>query len=139
MGSIGTPQLNGTYVPVGGDGIWDSSIELRYRIIGPLTVAVFLDAGFVSVDSFDFGDVGPKMQYAVGFGFRYNTIIGPIRLDFAYRLNHGGPLPIITDPTHPVSCPGWIGMLRDRALEAPPTAVIPEGRCALTISIGEAY
>ncbi len=102
-------------------------------------MAVFLDAGFVSIGSFDFGDVGPMMQYAVGFGFRYNTIIGPIRLDFAYRLNHGGPLPIIPDPTHPVHAPGGHGVLRDRDRKPHLRAVSRTGRCALTISIGEAY
>jgi translocation and assembly module TamA len=138
VGGIGTPQLNGTYVPVGGDGLWDSSIELRYKIIGPLTVAVFLDAGFVSVGSFDFRDVGPRMQYAIGFGFRYNTIVGPIRLDFAYRLNHGGPLPIITDPAHPVYAPGGTECF-GIGTGSPTYAGFPAGRCALTISIGEAY
>jgi outer membrane protein assembly factor BamA len=138
VGSIGTAQLNGTYVPVGGDGIWDSSIELRYKVIGPLTVAVFLDAGFVSVGSFDFRDVGPMMQYAVGFGFRYNTIIGPIRLDFAYRLNKGKPLPIISDPTHPVYAPGGSECF-GIGTGSTTYAGYPEGRCALTISIGEAY
>jgi translocation and assembly module TamA len=138
VGSIGTPQLNGTYVPVGGDGIWDSSIELRYKIIGPLTVAIFLDAGYVSVGRFDFRDVGPLMQYAIGFGFRYNTIVGPIRLDFAYRLNHGGPLPIITDPAHPVYAPGGTECF-GIGTGSPTYAGFPAGRCALTISIGEAY
>ena len=137
-GGVGTPQLNGTYVPVGGDGLWDSSIELRYKIIGPLTVAVFLDAGFVSVGSFDFRDVGPMMQYAIGFGFRYNTIVGPIRLDFAYRLNHGGPLPIINDPAHPVYAPGGTECF-GIGTGSPTYAGFPAGRCALTISIGEAY
>lgn len=138
VGGIGTPQVNGMYVPVGGDGIWDSSIELRYKIIGPLTVAIFLDAGFVSVGSFDFSDVGPRMQYAIGFGFRYNTIVGPIRLDFAYRLNHGGPLPIITDPAHPVYAPGGTECF-GIGTGSPTYAGFPAGRCALTISIGEAY
>jgi len=137
-GNVGTPQLNGMYVPVGGDGIWDSSIELRYKILGPLTLAVFLDAGFVSVESFDFRDVGPKMQYAVGFGLRYNTIIGPIRVDFAYRLNHGGPLPIIQDPAHPVYAPGGSECF-GLGTGSVTYGGFPEGRCALTISIGEAY
>jgi Outer membrane protein/protective antigen OMA87 len=138
VGTVGTPQLNGTYVPVGGDGIWDSSIELRYKLFGQLTLAVFLDAGFVSIESFDFRDVGPKMQYAVGFGLRYNTIVGPIRVDFAYRLNHGGPLPIISDPAHPVYAPGGSECF---GLGTGSTTYggYPEGRCALTISIGEAY
>ncbi|HEY1907851.1 MAG TPA: BamA/TamA family outer membrane protein, partial [Myxococcaceae bacterium] len=138
VGSIGTAQLNGTYVPVGGDGIWDSSIELRYKIFGPLTLAIFLDAGFVSVGSFDFKDVGPMMQYAVGFGLRYNTIIGPIRLDFAYRLNAGGPLPIISDPAHPVFAPAGSECF-GIGTGSTTYGGYPEGRCALTISIGEAY
>jgi translocation and assembly module TamA len=99
---------------------------------------VFLDAGFVSVGSFDFRDVGPRMQYAIGFGFRYNTIVGPIRLDFAYRLNHGGPLPIITDPAHPVYAPGGTECF-GIGTGSPTYAGFPAGRCALTISIGEAY
>jgi len=78
------------------------------------------------------------MQYAVGFGLRYNTIIGPIRLDFAYRLNHGGPLPIITDPTHPVYAPGGSECF-GIGTGSTTYGGYPEGRCALTLSIGEAY
>ncbi len=33
-GERGHAQLKGTYVPVGGDGLWDSSIELRYKLSG---------------------------------------------------------------------------------------------------------
>src|SRR4029077_7319597 len=65
VGRVGTPQLQGTYVPVGGDGLWDSSIELRWNVVGNLILAVFLDAGFVSIGSFSFNDLG-MMQYAVG-------------------------------------------------------------------------
>jgi hypothetical protein len=78
------------------------------------------------------------MQYAVGIGLRYKTFIGPIRVDFAYRLNHGGPLPIIPDPTNPIAAPGntsCFGLGNGN----PSYAGYPEGRCALTISIGEAY
>jgi len=78
------------------------------------------------------------MQYAVGFGFRYHTIVGPIRLDFAYRLNHGGPLPIVPNPTQPVLAPGGTECFGIGT--APVTyAGFPAGRCALTLSIGEAY
>ena len=135
---VGTGQLVGEYVPVGGNGLWDSSIELRYHITRDFTVAVFLDAGYVSTGAFDFRDVGPMMQYAVGFGFRYHTIVGPIRLDFAYRLNHGGPLPIVPNPTQPVLAPGGTECFGIGT--APVTyAGFPAGRCALTLSIGEAY
>lgn len=138
VGRVGTAQVQGTYVPVGGDGLWDSSIELRWNVWGNLTIAIFLDAGFVSVGSFDFGDVGPMMQYAVGIGLRYKTFIGPIRVDFAYRLNHGGPLPIIPDPANPIAAPGNTSCF-GLGNGSPTYAGYPEGRCALTISIGEAY
>jgi translocation and assembly module TamA len=137
VGNVGTPQLQGTYVPVGGDGLWDSSIELRWNVVGNLILAVFLDAGFVSVGSFSFNDLG-MMQYAVGIGLRYKTFIGPIRVDFAYRLNHGPPLPIIPDPTNPIAAPAntsCFGIGNGSASYAG----YPESRCALTISIGEAW
>jgi len=34
-------------------------------------------------DGFDLFD----LRYAIGLGLRYNTIIGPLRLDFAWKLN----------------------------------------------------
>jgi len=138
VGRVGTAQLRGTYVPVGGDGLWDSSIEFRWNVWGNLTVAVFMDMGFVSVESFDFNDVGRLMQYAVGIGLRYKTFLGPIRVDFAYRLNHGGPLPIIPDPANPIAAPGNTSCF-GLGNASPTYAGYPEGRCVLTISIGEAY
>jgi translocation and assembly module TamA len=136
---LGAGQLVGEYVPVGGNGLWDSSIELRYHINRQLTVAVFLDAGYVSTGAFDFRDVGPMMQYAIGFGLRYNTLVGPIRLDFAYRLNHGGPLPVVPNPTQPVLVTN--GGAECFGIGTSPTsyAGYPAGRCAITLSIGEAY
>jgi translocation and assembly module TamA len=135
---LGTPQVQGRTVPVGGNGLWDSSIELRYRVVGNLILALFLDAGFVTQGSFDFGDVGPLMQYAVGVGLRYQTIVGPIRVDFAYRLNHGGPLAILNNPLQPVRTTGGSECF---GIGTGSTSYggYPEGRCALTISIGEAY
>ncbi|MGZ6097321.1 MAG: BamA/OMP85 family outer membrane protein [Myxococcaceae bacterium] len=138
VGNVGKPQLQGTYVPVGGNGLWDSSIELRYNVWGNLTIALFLDMGFVSIGSFNWNDVGPMMTYSVGIGLRYKTFIGPIRVDFAYRLNHGGPLPIIPDPTNPILATGNTSCF-GLGNANPSYAGYPEGRCALTISIGEAY
>ena len=34
-------------------------------------------------DGFDLFD----LRYAIGLGLRYNTIIGPLRLDFAWKVN----------------------------------------------------
>jgi outer membrane protein assembly factor BamA len=47
------------------------------------------------VGFFDVGDVSKKPtfrwnypQAATGFGLRYHTIVGPLRVDFAWRLKH---------------------------------------------------
>jgi outer membrane translocation and assembly module TamA len=64
------------------------STELRYdwfkwngEYVG---VTTFLDAGDVTnAGQLRFGN----LHYAAGFGLRYNTVIGPIRLDVGYRLN----------------------------------------------------
>jgi translocation and assembly module TamA len=135
---LGIPQVQGKTVPVGGNGLWDSSIELRYRVVGNLILAVFLDAGFVTQGSFDFGDVGPLMQYAVGIGLRYQTIVGPLRVDFAYRLNHGGPLAMVNNPLQPVRTTGGSECF-GIGTGSTNYGGFPEGRCALSISIGEAY
>ncbi|MFZ1954967.1 MAG: BamA/TamA family outer membrane protein, partial [Desulfobacterales bacterium] len=44
-----------------------------------------VDSGLLGLDPFqlEFSD----MRYTCGVGLRYDTVIGPIRLDFGYKLN----------------------------------------------------
>jgi outer membrane translocation and assembly module TamA len=49
---------------------------------------LFADAGNVWSDPWDFNI--NDLRYDVGPGLRYNTPIGPIRVDFGYQLN---PIP----------------------------------------------
>jgi len=62
-----------------------SNIELRFPIYKEFGGVLFLDAGALDPDSFrvDFN----SLRYTSGLGLRYNTIIGPIQLDFGYQLN----------------------------------------------------
>jgi outer membrane translocation and assembly module TamA len=64
------------------------SEELRAILRGNFGGVLFLDGGNVWAASgdFRFGD----LRYAVGPGLRYQTPIGPIRLDVGYQLN---PIP----------------------------------------------
>jgi outer membrane protein insertion porin family/translocation and assembly module TamA len=75
-------------LPIGGDSTLSFSEELRVGLQGKLGAVLFLDAGNVWADSWGmkFGD----LRYAVGPGLRYQTPVGPIRLDFGYQLN---PIP----------------------------------------------
>jgi outer membrane protein insertion porin family len=85
-----------TGFPVGGNAFLVNSIEYRFPLIGQsLGGVLFHDAGNVYTDlnsiSFRYRQRGltdfDYMVHAVGFGFRYRTPIGPVRLDLAYSPN----------------------------------------------------
>ncbi|MEO7111936.1 MAG: BamA/TamA family outer membrane protein, partial [Polyangiaceae bacterium] len=71
--------------PVGGMSLWEASTELRIDIAGPLSIATFVDASDVSPEVLDIRLNYPHMS--VGGGARYDTPVGPIRLDIGYRLD----------------------------------------------------
>jgi outer membrane translocation and assembly module TamA len=67
----------------GGVRRWESSLELRVPFGSNLVVAGFADAGDVNA--------APELRFShwnttFGFGFRYYTIIGALRLDLGYRI-----------------------------------------------------
>ncbi len=70
--------------PVGGFTMWGATAELRFEVSGPVGAAVFCDAGDVSqhVANFRFD----YLHMSCGVGGRYDTPIGPIRLDLGYRI-----------------------------------------------------
>jgi translocation and assembly module TamA len=78
---------NGTqsYVPVGGNGLLDGSVELRFPIAGAVTGATFLDFGDVRLSGAESLNVA-NLQYGAGVGLRYITLFGPLRIDVASRL-----------------------------------------------------
>ncbi len=71
--------------PTGGRSVAEASIELRTRLWQDIGGVVFVDAGSVSQEMFpDFED---GAQVGVGFGVRYFSPAGPIRLDIAFPLD----------------------------------------------------
>ena len=81
--NIGIIQPDGDVT--GGLSLLETSLELRARnIFGNFGAAAFVDAGVVSEETFaDFGDV----RVGVGAGIRYDTGLGPLRLDLAVPLD----------------------------------------------------
>jgi outer membrane protein assembly factor BamA len=79
-------------VPIGGAALIETGVELRvpFMLFGiPMGAAVFLDGGDVTEtpDELD----ATNLHWAAGISLRpYYLPIGPIRLDFAYRLNRTG-------------------------------------------------
>jgi outer membrane protein assembly complex protein YaeT len=77
--------LSGSGLPLGGNSLLAISGELRAAVRGNIGGVLFVDAGNVWAESLGF-KVG-DLRYAVGPGLRYQTPVGPIRLDIGYQLN----------------------------------------------------
>ena len=74
--------------PVGGNSMFEYTLEGRATIKGSFGAVAFLDTGNVWVNSW--GIRLNDLRYSVGSGIRYITPIGPLRFDFGYQLN---PIP----------------------------------------------
>ena len=87
-GRFDVSPLAGSGLPIGGQTTFNFSTEVRLPIVGALGGVVFLDGGNVWLRPWDFNF--DNMRYDVGPGLRYDTKIGPIRVDLGYQLN---PIP----------------------------------------------
>lgn len=65
----------------GGLRLWETSVELRVPVTQSFGAVFFADAGDVSRST---GYRFDHPQTSLGFGLRYRTIVGPLRLDFAF-------------------------------------------------------
>lgn len=76
------------YVPIGGRASFSFNTEFRFRIdsfIKGFGMAAFLDGGQVWGN---FGSIASTpILFGTGAGLRYQSPIGPIRVDIAYKLN----------------------------------------------------
>lgn len=102
------PTATPTGFPIGGNALFFNNVELRFPLLGPnISGVLFEDMGniytgvgdislayrqpsVVTYPSFPGKAFYQDFNYAVqapGFGIRYKTPIGPVRVDFAYALN----------------------------------------------------
>jgi outer membrane protein assembly factor BamA len=86
------PFVSGVPIPLGGDHLIEGSVELRwYTPWADLGFAAFFDIGRIYTTNSavpsgkDFAQ--QNIQYGPGLGLRYNTPLGPLRVDLAYRLS----------------------------------------------------
>jgi outer membrane protein assembly complex protein YaeT len=116
----GGPSSEPTGFPLGGNALFINNIELRFPFLGPNFQGVlFHDMGNVysslsdislrfhqnNLQDFDY------MVHDVGFGLRYRTPVGPVRVDLAYSINppryvgfSGTPAQILNcNPNVPIS------------------------------------
>jgi translocation and assembly module TamA len=78
---------------IGGNALFLATLEVRTRIAriseNWLSVAAFTDGGDVTLETSEL-DLA-NLNWAIGGGLRYMTLIGPVRFDAGYRLNRYGP------------------------------------------------
>lgn len=108
----GGPASQPTGLPLGGNALFYNNLELRFPLLGPnIGGVLFHDMGniFSSLSHMSLRYTQRNLQdfdytvQAVGFGIRYKTPVGPVRLDLAYALNppsfigfNGTPAQLIT-------------------------------------------
>jgi outer membrane protein assembly factor BamA len=94
LDSVGSPEtITANGFPTGGNAVLILNGELRAAVWGDLGAAVFVDGGnvFRRVTDFDIS----ALRGSVGFGLRYDSPIGPIRVDLGFKLDRrviGGQL-----------------------------------------------
>lgn len=70
--------------PLGGFTLWEASAELRFAGFHPITLVAFADASDVTRE---IGVIGFKYPHlSVGPGLRYESPVGPLRLDLGIRV-----------------------------------------------------
>ena len=83
-GRYSVSPLTTSGTPLGGLTLLEASTEVRVPITGKFRAVVFVDAGNVWAEPWRFGP--DRIRVDVGPGLRYDTPIGPARLDFGYQL-----------------------------------------------------
>lgn len=112
--------------PLGGLTLWEASMEVRFPIAGALGGVVFVDASDVTRGRGRLRLTVPHLS--PGLGLRYDTPVGPLRLDLGYRLltrTNGAQAPAAGSIRDEAEMHGWFG-----------SRYLP---LALHIALGEAF
>jgi outer membrane translocation and assembly module TamA len=126
LATCNSPTDPNCSIPIGGFTLWELSNEMRFHLGGPVAVAAFCDMSDVSPHEADVRL--DHLHLACGGGARYDTPVGPIRLDIGYRIQ---PLQVLGYPNEVAA-----GMA-DPVEGIPPRLFgVP---IAVSFGIGEAY
>jgi len=124
--------------PLGGNELAEGSVEFRFPLFGSFLGATFVDAGYLAQTT---DRSLPRSEFAVtpGFGVRYLSPVGPVRVDVGINPEFVQDLPVVTeDPT----APGRLVRLTIARRYAPVQSGGINGvlsHLTLHLSIGEAF
>jgi outer membrane protein insertion porin family len=86
LDSVGAPNtISSEGFPIGGSALVILNVELRTPVWRDVGAAFFVDGGnvFARVSEFSVGD----LRGGTGFGLRYRSPIGPIRIDLGFKMD----------------------------------------------------
>jgi outer membrane protein assembly factor BamA len=84
--------------PLGGNSVIEASLEYRFPFWGPLGGAVFVDGATVGDRNLNIPS-GARRAITPGFGIRYRSPVGPIRVDLGIKPDIAEELPVVTSVT----------------------------------------
>ncbi len=84
--------------PLGGNFVAEASVEFRFPLWLQLFGAVFVDGGYVSQKTTN-GLPSSAKAITPGFGVRYRSPVGPIRVDLGINPGRAEELPVVTETT----------------------------------------
>ena len=90
-----TPNPDGTTTPTGGSSMWLLNAELRITPIESFGFVLFSDMGRVWIDQHEQAGITvnqpdqfrPPARASYGAGIRYGTPIGPLRIDYGWKIH----------------------------------------------------
>ncbi|MEO8576896.1 MAG: BamA/TamA family outer membrane protein [Gemmatimonadales bacterium] len=131
-------RLDFTPRALGGNVVVESSAEFRFPVWRQVFGAVFVDGGYVSQRT---NPALPRSKSAItpGFGGRYRSPVGPIRIDIGINPGRTESLPVVTETI--VNGQRKLVTLTERR----DYSTVPKGakgilqRAQLHLSIGEAF
>jgi hypothetical protein len=96
--------------PLGGNRLIEASIEYRFPLTRTITGAAFVDGGSVYGRRLNLPP-GDRTAVTPGFGIRYGSPIGPVRLDLAVRPRITEELPVVTQMPGEDSAPRLVQLM----------------------------
>lgn len=128
--------------PTGGTSLIEASVEWRFPIWRELFGAVFVDGGFVGEGPFQAVTKGTG-AITPGFGVRYKSPVGPIRVDLGIKPRLVEALHVVTEVVHADSTRSLVELTQTKRYD--PLEHSGSGfrqilsRLTLHLSIGEAF
>lgn len=127
--------------PLGGNTLVEGSLEYRFPVTSTFLGAVFVDAGLLRGQRINFPP-GSRSAVTPGFGVRYRSPIGPVRVDLGFKTRMAAELPVVTelaDSTGEARLVQLATLKRYDPLSGASSLRRALGRLQLHLAIGEAF